>query len=83
MLRVMTGPQVFALCWGLFAVAMGLGFVKFAHQHADLQVRIQKFLRVRRPSSHNTIFVFTRVFGALFAVIGVIVGSLALAGRLT
>lgn len=78
----MTGPQLFALCWGVLAVAMGLGFAIFAEQHATLQVRLQRLLRTPAPSSHRFIFVFTRVFGIGFAVIGVVVFIAALTGKL-
>ncbi|MBO0609120.1 MULTISPECIES: hypothetical protein [Myceligenerans] len=79
----MTGPQVFALCWGVLAVAMGVGFAVFAKQHADVQVRIQRFLKTPGPSSHRTIAIFSRVFGVGFAVIGVVVFFAALTGALT
>lgn len=78
----MTFPQVFALCWGVLAVAMGVGFAVFAKQHADVQVRIQRFLRMPAPLSHRTIAAFTRVFGVGFAVIGVVVFIEALTGSL-
>ncbi|MBE1876626.1 hypothetical protein [Myceligenerans pegani] len=78
----MTGPQVFALCWGVLAVAMGVGFAVFAKQHADVQVWIQWFLKIPAPSSHRTIAIFSRVFGVAFAVIGVVVFFAALTGAL-
>ncbi|MFD6443831.1 hypothetical protein ACFWEJ_01930 [Promicromonospora sp. NPDC060204] len=78
----MTIPQVFALCWGVLAVAMGSGFAVFAKQHATLQVRIQRFLKTPAPSSHRTITIFTRVFGIGFVLIGVVVFIAALTGRL-
>jgi hypothetical protein len=78
----MSDPQVFALYWGVGVTMMGVGFAVFAKQHADLQVRIQRFLRTSAPSSHRFIATFTRVFGVCFAIIGVVAFIAALNGGL-
>jgi hypothetical protein len=75
-------PQAFALYWGAGAVVMGVGFAVFAKQHADLQVRIQRFLRVPAPSSHRFITIFMRVFGVGFAILGVVVFVVTVSGGL-
>lgn len=79
----MTDTQTFALWWGVLAVGMGVGFAVFAKQQADVQVRIQRFLKTPAPSSHRTIAIFSRVFGVGFVVIGVVVFIAALTGALT
>lgn len=68
--------------WGAGAVVMGVGFAVFAKQHADLQVRIQRFLRVPSPSSHRFITIFMRVFGVGFAILGVVVFVVTVSGGL-
>jgi hypothetical protein len=78
----MTDPQALPLYWGVGAVVMGVGFAVFAKQHADLQVRIQRFLRVPAASTHRFITIFTRVFGIGFAVIGVVVFIVTVSGGL-
>jgi len=83
----MTGPQIFALCWGVFAIGLGYLFARYPDVLSGMYEKQMSATRfTKRLQERNAPRSFTRVFyrigGIVFMVIGPVVIVLAIIGVL-
>lgn len=83
----MTGPQLVAICWGVFAVSMGYVFARYPEQleavYRDRMDHLPTTSRLRKRRAPTTWTIgLCRVGGVFFIAVGVVVGSLGAAGIL-
>ena len=83
----MTGPQIFALCWGVLAIGMGYLFARYPDVLAGIyekQMSATKFTKglQERHAPRSWTRVWYRISGIVLMAIGPIVIVLAIVGVL-
>lgn len=82
----MTGSQIFAVVWGLFAIGLGYLFArypKFMQRQYEAQLRQTPLIgRELSPAQRRRTIVFYRVVGMVFIAVGIGVAIAAAIGSL-
>jgi hypothetical protein len=83
----LTGPQTFALCWGVLALVIGFTFARFPKLMAaqyEQQLRSAPLIRKREITSaqRERIVIFYRIGGVFFMALGVAVALSAALGAI-
>jgi len=83
----MTGPQIFALCWGVFAVGLGYLFARYPdvlagmYENGMSATKLTKDIQ-QRNAPRSRVRVWYRIGGIAFMVLGPVVAILAIVGVL-